>query len=197
MRASLLTRAGVLVLIPPAARASRERGLARTRGARRQPRRAGRSARPRARSARTRSGSPISPRACTARPTSPRLNLTPYLSAPAIADGCVHDALPELVDDARRRMADRLRELLTHQALALPPVAWVHAGRPHRNPDPGADRGDPRSRGRAPPNSLNRTAFIVLRSRPPRCHACCGPTVCQRRLPGRRGGAMRAHAQQP
>ena len=53
----------------------------------------------------------------------------------AIADGRVRNALPQLVDDARRLVAQGLRELPVHQALALLPVARVDAGRAHRNPD--------------------------------------------------------------
>ena len=53
----------------------------------------------------------------------------------AIADGHVRHALAELVDDARRLVAHGLRELRIHQALALLPVARVHAGRAHRDPD--------------------------------------------------------------
>ena len=52
-----------------------------------------------------------------------------------IADGHVRHALAELVDDARRLVAQGLRELLVHQALALLPVARVDACRAHRDPD--------------------------------------------------------------
>src|SRR6185312_1405510 len=53
----------------------------------------------------------------------------------AIAGGHVRDALAELIDDARRLVAQSLRELPIHQAPALLPVARVDAGRAHRNPD--------------------------------------------------------------
>src|SRR5215472_15036868 len=53
----------------------------------------------------------------------------------AIADGHIRNALAELVDDAHRLVAQGLRELPIHQALALLPVARVDAGRAHRNPD--------------------------------------------------------------
>ena len=53
----------------------------------------------------------------------------------AIADGHVRNALAELVDDTRRLVAQGLRELLVHQALALLPVARVDACRAHRDPD--------------------------------------------------------------
>ena len=52
-----------------------------------------------------------------------------------IADGHVRNTLAELVDDTRRLVAQGLRELLVHQALALLPVARVDACRAHRDPD--------------------------------------------------------------
>ena len=53
----------------------------------------------------------------------------------SIVDGYVHNAFAELVDDACRLVAQGLRQLSIHQALALLPVARVDAGRADRNPD--------------------------------------------------------------
>ena len=53
----------------------------------------------------------------------------------AIADSHVRNALPDLVDNARRLVAQGLREPLIHQALALLAVARVDTGCAHRNPD--------------------------------------------------------------
>ena len=75
----------------------------------------------------------------------------------AIADGHVRDALAELVDDARRLVAQGLRELRIHQTLALLPVTRVDAGRTHRDPDLARTwmriRDDPRSQGHPGPRT--------------------------------------------
>ncbi len=52
----------------------------------------------------------------------------------AIAEGYVHH-VADLVDDPRRLIPQRLRELLVHQARTLLAVARVDAGRAHGNPD--------------------------------------------------------------
>ena len=83
----------------------------------------------------------------------------------AIADGHVRDALAEFVDDARRLVAHRLRQLPIHQALALLPVARVDpAARTAIRTWPGPGCGSGRStisRTSGPPNWLNLTAFII------------------------------------
>ena len=111
----------------------------------------------------------------------------------AIADGHVRNALAELVDDTRRLVAQGLRELLVHQALALLPVARVApAARTAIRTCPGPGCGSGRStisRTSGPPNWLKRTAFIVASiPGPPQCRAC--PAGLPRRADVTRSTAM-------